>query len=374
MSFFCNLPFTEILSLDGEHAIPCCVFKTTKLIPVESYKNNKQIFEVKKQLLQGQQPVQCQACVNDEKSSGTSFRTISEKFRSDVSEKIKQTNSPDHWEIKNVTILTSNVCNLKCLPCSRASYVRDVELQKLKLSTHIPIATRNKELDYLIDLPFEKLTLLGGEPFYDGVTFDTLEKLVRTGRSKNILLDLNTNMTFVTRERLAFLNKNFKSVTLKASIDGIGEVNDYLRYPSNWSTIAANITLANSFNHIDVIITTALSNLSLIKFYQVIEWAAEHNFNLFVTPVSSPAVLRAPLLPTALKAQLLPIYLELKERLGGKVRDRTEHCIDTCINLCSNSNEDTEDFAEFLNWINLHDQHRGNSLLQVFPELIDYTV
>ncbi len=359
------------MSYDGEHAVPCCVFKPTKLIPIKSYKEDVQIRKVKQQLLQGQQPAQCQACVADEKSSGTSFRTMSEKFRGEESDSIKQKNSADHWEIKNLTILTSNICNLKCLPCSRASYVRDTELQKLKLSTHIPIVERNKESEYLINMPFDRLTLLGGEPFYDGITFEILENLVRNNRSKDIILDLNTNMTSVSRDRLDFLNKNFKRVTLKASVDGIGEVNDYLRYPSNWSVINENIKLAQSFNHIDIVVTTALSNLSLIKFYQVIEWAAEQNFNLFVTVVSTPKVLRAPLLPAELKKTLLPIYLEQKARLGGKVRDRTEHCIDTCIKLCSN-NEDTGDFVEFLNWIELHDQHRGTSVLQIFPELIDY--
>jgi len=351
--------------------MPCCVFKPTIPIPIKLYKTDSQIHKVKQELLAGQQPTQCRACVSDELSTGTSFRTIAEKFSSDVSDNIKQQNSADLWEIKNVTILTSNVCNLKCLPCSHASYVRDVELQKLKLSTRIPIVVRNDQSDHLIDMPFKRLTLLGGEPFYDGITFELLEKLVETNRSKDIMLDLNTNMTCVKQDKLEFLNKNFKSVILKASIDGIGKTNDYLRYPSDWSTISSNIQLAQSFDRIEVMITTALSNLSLIKFYQVIEWAAKNNFNLFITPVSTPTVMRVSLLPAELKKTLLPIYLEQKARLGGKVRDRTEHCIDTCIKLCSN-NEDTSDFLEFSNWIELHDQHRGTSMLQVFPELIDY--
>ena len=352
--------------------MPCCVFKPTAPIPIKLYKTDSQIHQVKQQLLAGQQPTQCQACVADETATGTSFRTITEKFSSNVSDNIKQKNSADFWEIKNVTILTSNICNLKCLPCSHASYVRDVELQKLKLSTRIPIVVRNDESDYLINMPFERLTLLGGEPFFDGITFELLEKLVDTSRSKDIMLDLNTNMTWVKRDKLEFLNKNFKSVILKASVDGIGKTNDYLRYPSDWSTISKNIQLAQSFSRIDVMVTTALSNLSLIKFYQVIEWAAKNNFNLFITPVSTPTVMRASLLPANLKERLLPIYLEQKARLGGNVHDRTEHCIDTCIKLCSNSNEDTNEFVEFLNWIAVHDQHRGTSVLEVFPELIDY--
>jgi glutamate-1-semialdehyde 2,1-aminomutase len=245
-------------------------------------------------------------------------------------------------------------------------------LKKLGLTNNIPIVEKNSNLDALLKLDFKRLTMLGGEPFYDVVTFDFLKKLVEQGRSKNISVDLNTNMTSVTDDKMRFLSDNFSSIILKASIDGIGAVNNYLRYPSDWETIEQNLEKINQYPNVDVVVTTALSNLALIKYHEVVRWAADKKLNLFISTVFSPDVLRPNLLPPELHQKLLKIYTELKSQLSGQVWDRTEYCIDSCISICNNNEYNHEKFQEFFSWIKLHDQHRGQSMLDVFPELVDY--
>ena len=368
--FFCILPFTEIQT-NGKTANPCCVFKPIGQLELESYITNTQLKEVKQQLLNGIAPTQCSLCVKQESDTGNSFRVMAETFHPKLSKEIRNYNDPEYFDIRNVTFNTSNICNLKCLPCANSSFVRDAELVKLKISNSIPILTKNTNYQSLLNLEFDTITLVGGEPFYDQVTFQLLEDLVATGRSKDIRVDINTNMTAITKEKMDFFVENFGKILIKASVDGIGEVNDYLRYPSIWASIEKNIQLLKSYPTVDIIITSAVSNLALIKFYQVIDWAAENNFNLFMTHVNYPSVLAAPLLPPQLKSKLLEIYQNQKSRLSGKIYDRTEYCIDSCIHICSDITTDLELWPDFISWIGKHDQLRQQSLTQIFPELID---
>ena len=372
MTFFCNLPFTEIQSNGDGIARPCCAFNNSKLIRLSNYTTDLQLREVKSQLLRGEIPAPCLECSRLEKTTGHSFRLVAEEFHPDVTTEIKKQNDPDYFDLRNVTITTSNICNLKCLPCGSSSYVRHLELKKLGLNEIIPIVEKNSDLAALFKLDFKRLTMLGGEPFYDVVTFDFLKKLVEHGRSKNISIDLNTNMTSVTDDKMSFLSNNFSNIILKASIDGIGAVNNYLRYPSDWKTIEQNLEKLAQYPNVDVIVTTALSNLALIKYHEVIKWAADKKLNLFISTVFSPDVLRPNLLPPELHQKLLKIYTELKSQLSGKVWDRTEYCIDSCISICNSNEYNHEKFQEFLAWIKLHDDHRGQSMLDVFPELVDY--
>lgn len=371
MTFFCSLPFVEVQSIDGQHGLPCCVFRAASPIPLDTYFNNTEILSAKKQLLTGQAPSQCSRCVQSEKETGHSFRTITETFHKKESEKIQLINDPNYFKIKNVSFITSNICNLKCLPCSHSSYTRDLELSKLGLSNFTPILKKHTDFKNMLSLDFEKLTILGGEPFYDQITFEFLKVLVNQGKSKNIQVDLNTNMTAITQDKMEFLVSNFRKIMIKGSIDGIGLVNNYLRYPSKWADIENSINIVRSFPAADLIVTTALSNLSLIKYYELIRWASNTKTNLFITPVTNPVVMRTSLIPPEIKKDLLNIYRSLKVELAGKLWDRTEVCLDTCINICS-SESDMTDWPAFLEWIGKHDKLRGTCLTDVFPELLDY--
>ena len=67
-----------------------------------------------------------------------------------------------------------------------------------------------------------------------------LKALVDNGKSQNITLWLNTNMTNVN-EDFYNLVAQFKKVRLMMSIDGIGDTFDYIRYPGKWKQIDKNI-------------------------------------------------------------------------------------------------------------------------------------
>lgn len=343
-----------------------------KLDTLTDYLESEELAQVKSQLRNGQAPVQCQRCVEQETANAHSFRLLHNKFNSSQTREILS--DPNYNKPPtSLQVQTSNTCKLLCLPCSAgASYVREVELNKLGFKTiQVPHLKKNPVLDNLHEYDFEEITLLGGEPFGDKVTFECLEKLVAHGKSKNITLDLNTNGTLITREKMNFLSENFKFVYIKASIDGIGAVNDYLRYPSNWQDLEPRVLMAQEYDNVSLLVTTALSNLSLLRYYQVVEWAVKHSIkDLFLTPVHHPAALAFDNLPVNMQQHLLTQYQDLKKKYTGTVSEKIEFVIDTCINSCSTSKE--KDFSGTIAWLQRHDQHRGNRMSDVFPELESY--
>lgn len=364
MAFNCKLPW-QAAQLTHNSINPCCNFTWTQSPPTtfEQYVNNEELHFARQQLSQGTAPPQCVKCQTEESISRHSHRTMSNRF---------ENNDPVN-EFEDVSILVSNTCNLKCTSCvSGSSFVRGLEMQKLGLiKTAPPHYTHIPGLELLSNYKIRTLTLLGGEPFVDA-TRDLLDMLIAADRARDIDLRLNSNCTMITPEWLEYLNNNFKSTLIKASVDGIGPVNDYLRYPSHWADIESNIAMFKNYSNITMpVVTSVLSNLSVIKFYQVIEWCVENNIpDLMVLTARQPRFMAANVLPQQLKQQLLPVYQDLKEKYKH-CEPRILESINVCIGICQSSAANV-DFADAVEWFQLHDRLRGNNLFEIFPELEPY--
>lgn len=371
-SFFCNLPFTAI-HYDGVNASPCCVFKSQSFIPLKGYLQNEEIKTVKEQMLKGVASKQCSKCYDNESKGIPSFRQQT-KFHPERDNLILQSNDPNYFDLKQASFVTSNRCNLKCHPCEHSSYIRSTELHRLGYLQIKPKKTTHTNWETLFNYDIEWLTLTGGEPFMDTVTFDLIDQLIVSGKAKNMRLDLNTNMTVITDHQIEILTKNFKEIHIKASIDGIGKVNEYLRYPSKWNKILNNFKKLKGIHNLHVSVTTALSNLSLLKYHEVIRWAHKEHYDLFISSVSTPSVMHASLLPKNIKKELLNIYQSLKDEIYNEMLDRSQECLDRCIEICStDSNPELPPFAETIQFFKKHDAARpGQSLEKTFPELEFY--
>ena len=93
--------------------------------------------------------------------------------------------------------------------------------------------------------------------------YNILQFMVDEGYAKDCCLRYNSNGTELN-EKLFVLWSKFKEVTFNFSIDAYGDKNDYIRYPSEWNTIAKNLkTLDGSGNNIVINIAAAVQLLNL---------------------------------------------------------------------------------------------------------------
>jgi sulfatase maturation enzyme AslB (radical SAM superfamily) len=367
-NFFCHLPFVSI-DTDGRHASPCCAF-TSRPIPLDSYESNPIIIDTKQKLFRGIQPEGCIKCVEAEKLSGKSFRILANEFHPHYTKEVLDRDDT-YSSLKIVNVVGSNICNLKCLPCYGPSYVRDKELFQLGLINSLPQVKKLENISKIIKSDIEQITLCAGEPFYDRDSWNLLKALAITGQSKQIRVDINTNLTHITDEKLDFLSHNFDSVWIKGSIDGIGAVNDYLRYPSQWHTIEKSVDLILSRPEISFVVTTALSNLSLLRYHELFAWVQSKKIhNCFITQVTHPKLLSCNNLPDITKQNLKMVYQNLQSTSG--LSDRTSYALEICSTLCQNSKPDKNfSMPALSNYLDLHDNHRGTNWRIVFPEIIN---
>lgn len=363
--FFCHYPFVAMNVYRGR-ADPCCMFSPKNNITVKEYSTHPEIIEVKKSLFQGQAPHQCRRCVEQEQVSGTSFRLLGNSFHPERTKEVLEHGS-DYNNIKHLSVILGNTCNLQCLPCGESSFIRWQELHDLGYDKRIPMTYKYDDFSDFLEINFETLTLTGGEPFYDKSCLRFLETLVELGRSRLIRLDINTNLTNITPEYLDYLECNFQEVLLKGSIDGIGAVNDYLRYPSQWHEIERTVDAILARPKIKFVVTTALSNLSLLRYYELFSWAIDRGIkDLFISQVNEDPLIYSNI-PETLTAELGKKYHFLSLMPG--LSDRAQYVIDACQKICQNPAYKKE--VDLVQYLDLHDQRRGTDWREIWPKLAE---
>ena len=105
--------------------------------------------------------------------------------------------------------------------------------------------------------------------------YDWLEHIVEMGWSQNIELHYNTNGTTIP-DRLLDIWDKFKGIVLSLSIDAVGDLAYYVRFPSKWKIIDRNIEKLKQFSktRTGVIVHThvTLSVMNLHQLPEVLGW------------------------------------------------------------------------------------------------------
>jgi MoaA/NifB/PqqE/SkfB family radical SAM enzyme len=232
----CFSPFNNIELGAGDNVQPCCKYQSSigniknqtldKIIVSEDSVNLRRLFQ------QGIKPAACQHCWNVESSGGTSLRQhMLNKFRH-----IGDLQHIDTPAVRSINIALSNVCNFKCRICNgtlsssfaaeEIKYTNDVDL-KNRLTLTIQENKSNdindviKILNPIID-SLETMHWLGGEPFLMKSLPLVLDHLIRTGHSKHINFEVNTNGSIWSDNIIDKLH-HFKKVEILLSIDDIGK-------------------------------------------------------------------------------------------------------------------------------------------------------
>jgi sulfatase maturation enzyme AslB (radical SAM superfamily) len=238
---------------------------------IMQYYNSEQMRELRQTLLAGDKPSICSACYyqdNFDKLSGRIKQLNQSGIKvSDFALSARSTPHYDHFLFSqnnegnsdyrpiDLQIDLGNICNSACIMCDPAASSR---LQQDYIKLHSindklfakPIEFRSWTRDpVLVDKFVNELTsipglrylhFLGGETLYDPAFYDICERLVESGLSKSIIVGTTTNGT-IYNSRVEKLIGEFKQFHLGISIESVTALNDYVRYPSDISTVLSNI-------------------------------------------------------------------------------------------------------------------------------------
>lgn len=288
----CVLPWTSLFINNQGLVAPCCIstlphestsFKISKknaasVIP--AVWNADYMRDIRVKMLGGEKPAGCSCCYQKEAVSIRSFRQEENKrYRTLLAEVKKNADVKGSApaKIRFFHFRLGSNCNLMCRMCapdnskgifreySEVLPERVAEYQQYEESTwceddHIWEAILQHSNDAI------KIAFSGGEPLLDKKHFHFLKLLIDKDIASNIMLHYSTNLTTIPDEAFSCW-PYFSEVALAGSIDGVGLVNDYIRYPSRWEHIQKTLHFIEE-NRKKLNITSCLIH-SVVQAYNV---------------------------------------------------------------------------------------------------------
>lgn len=189
---------------------------------------------------------ECTTCWTDESNGFTSKRMIANDMWKNV-----PIDFSDEPELPiEFQMIINNTCNLKCVSCT-PSHSSLWQAENIKVLGHSGYEMPNGQVGNENSLLWEqrhqwydsvqRLEVVGGEPFYVKQWHQIFNELIESGRAKDITVNMSTNCTLFYGELLERMIQNFKHVGIGLSVDGVGSVYEYLRFPGNWETVYGNM-------------------------------------------------------------------------------------------------------------------------------------
>jgi hypothetical protein len=203
-----------------------------------------------------------------------------------------------------------------------------------------------------------------------------LEKAIASGRSKEIVLRYHSNCTNIPN-RLLDIWKEFGRIDLHASVEGVGEMNDYIRYGSNFKTIETNIRRIADLQNAAVEVHTCFQIPTLLNLPSLHKWVAQLHPRIPQLPyhiwVNHPDWLEAYNLRDDLKKLVRSRVEEsidsiVPDHLEGWFRNQQNH-VRSLLNRMDSRQSDPQKWHEFRHRISELESLRKNSLKALTPEL-----
>jgi len=322
---FCILPFMHLATSASGNLRVCCNSTPGKNFilkedgnPYKIYKddiqeawNSETYKTIRRQLLTGERPEMCVRCFREEDSGISSARQAwNQKWQED-----KTYTEDTPFEVKYIDLRLGNLCNLRCRMCN--PYASNQWLKEWHLiSDELPADehTRLKRMDWpnnekmwenLIPLldSVEEVYLTGGEPTIIKEQHKILDYLIDNSIAHRVRLKYNTNLTNIP-EALVSKWVKFKRVQLNCSIDAVGQLDRYIRYPSDWNTIVKNFNILSVAKNVYIEIHCTVQMYNILRLTELIDWAKPYNFKIYFNILNHPDWLNIRVLPQPLKIRV----------------------------------------------------------------------
>jgi sulfatase maturation enzyme AslB (radical SAM superfamily) len=355
--------------------------------------------KVRQSLLNGERVSQCERCYHDEQAGMTSFRHRrnlqagifpNKDFDQSYAESRLVSDLANQKNPRFYHVSLSNLCNLGCIMCHpRSSSYLSAEFKKINLIDQsqptLTDWTSGPRWDnfcqhLLSNTDIICLHIMGGEPLYHKKFYELLDILI-AAKHTNFAFTFVTNGTIYDPKLIDKLS-HFQSVQVEISIEGVTNINDYIRWPSKTTIVLENIKryLTHRTDQFDVVLRTVPQLLSVHNYDQLLSWCREHRVLIDSNPMHSPDYLHAGMLPDDLKNQIrqrLQPYVSAQQDRTRSINLRDNHDIDRALSINADFilQQLQQNYNTAERWIQFRDYHksldaiRGISLIDYAPEL-----
>ena len=230
----------------------------------EELEHSEWMANIRKTMEQGRWPMECFRCQRSEKVKGESIRTNSIKRH-----KMLHPVRKDYLVVGGVL---DNVCNSACQSCNAGLSTKIGSLE----SKDYP---RVDNFNVFKKLPHERMIefdVNGGEP----TASKNYKKILKSLPDNVKIVRMNTNGSRMIAEIEEVLKRNIM-VIVTMSLDGIGSVHDYTRWPIKWDnykqTVDAYQDLQRKYKLLQLDFWTTVSCLNVKNLPEIINFAKNKN-------------------------------------------------------------------------------------------------
>ena len=363
MKHYCAMPFNHVnVDTNGDYQI-CCRHKVPKehrkninQTKIEQWLQSSYLADVQQAFSDDQQHPGCQHCWQLEHRGAQSMReTQAQEYKIIGAQPLKT-------KVLNVETAVGNLCNFSCVMCEESNSSL-LLAENLKLG----IAVRDQRefawsddafenLQQILDLSPRVINFRGGETLYNKNILKLITEFP-ANKLNTTLLHLTTNASIWTPAWAEALSK-FKSVRIMFSVDAVGKLFEYMRYPGQFNQIEQNITQIVKCKNIKPVIHVTVQNLNIMHLGELIKWAKQMNIHLMLDTLVKPKWFAMTNLPPVLKQQA--IY-HLNDVL---MQDLDEHIyseITAYKTAMETATFDPQRWQQFVDDVSRRDAVRGNS-------------
>jgi len=377
---FCVMPF--IHSFVTPNIIsPCCAY--TKKIQLNSktqYWSSEQLKNIQQNMLDNVRDTGCNICWEKEDRGYSSLRQHSNQIYATHIDQIKQNHRQDNPFYLDLRL--GNLCNLKCRMCTSewssqiAGEILDNPNEEWVDTPKQKIIELDNDTWQLLDqwIPYvRRVFMTGGEPTIIKRNLDYINKIIASGHSANVELIFTTNATNINQNFID-IGKNFKSVSYNVSIDAVGELANYIRYPSNWQTIYNNLKNIPS----GVSLNTTIQWLNMTRLNEIFDFIETCGISfggIWFQLVTHPKYLDPIYAPKFMKEKCIAditAFLESEflnqEKYNNILYGELKQSLQQVKAFLTTNLNNVKHTEEFLKRMEILDRLRGQKLFTVLPE------
>ena len=374
--------------------------------------NSDTVRDVRKKMIAGEQVDACAKCDLQNKIGREGYRDMMTKEwvwrigADKMDELVKEAmendgvieSSPVYLDLR-----LGNLCNFKCRMCNPYSssaiakehfelWDKNEEYQRVYRSEYggSPVHLKNQETWFESDMlwsqveamipTLKKVYMTGGEPTMIQNNYYFMEKCIELGR-KDIVMFFNTNCSNINERFLNVLSK-FDRVDINASLDGYGNMNEYIRYPSHWDKISSNFEQLASMKNIHLGVSPVVQIYNIFDIDKIIDYVADvnarYNRNIFIDFLidTHPKYLDVKILPTEIKdAARIKLENYIKNNMGKvNSHDMTKNSTYAILNLLKEDRITGSDLylENLLSYTKILDENRNQVFTDACVELNEY--
>jgi len=318
---FCVIPWAYVRFNPNGQIRPCCKINVQwpgrrdlhEILDFDQYWNSDEMKQLRLDHKQGIKNQACQTCWHDEDAGKSSLRQeYNQRLGPHLD--LKDINKNKDGTSQSLPIALdlnlSNICNFKCVMCnpvlsSKIAQEQQQHRDRYESLGFIKVKNTQPGSDWPEQPFFQNflkevspklhiLELKGGEP----MLIKNIKKTIQRVENKSeCSIAITTNGSIDIDDDFLDSLSQFKNIWFCVSVDGIGEIGEYIRYGSKWSQVEKTIKKVSVLNNCIFRLSLTLQFASAVSFPEIFEYTKKYGYEIEVINCYNPNYLSINAIP-----------------------------------------------------------------------------